>query len=126
MNNSQETKQQKSPKKTGDKQKKDTRFQPGQSGNPNGRPPGTYSLLTILKNELQKCPEGQDKKTYGDLIVKRMLKEAIEKGDQQQIKLIWNYLEGMPRQGFDFSGNPLLVKVIRSGGEDNQIIPTTR
>ena len=73
-------------------------FKKGQSGNPKGRPEGTFSLLTLLKQELQKVPEGQDKKTYADLIVKRMLKQAIEKGDQQQIKLIWNYIEGMPRQ----------------------------
>ena len=54
-----------------------------------------------MRAELQKCPEGQDKKTYADLIVKRMLKEAIEKGDYAQIKLIWNYIEGMPSQKVD-------------------------
>ena len=70
------------------------RFIEGVSGNPDGRP--VFSLISILKAELQKCPEGQDKKTYADLIIKRMLKEAIEKGDQQQIKLIWNYIEGLP------------------------------
>ena len=33
-----------------------------------------------------------------------MLKESIEKGDIQQIKLIWNYIEGMPKQPIDFEG----------------------
>lgn len=79
-------------------------FKKGYSGNPDGKPEGAFSLLAILKAELQKCPEGQDKKTYAHLIVKRMLKEAIEKGDQQQIKLIWNYIEGMPKQNLELSG----------------------
>lgn len=79
--------------------------------NREGRPEGTFSLLTLLKQELQKVSEGQDKKTYADLIVKRMLKQAIEKGDQQQIKLIWNYLEGLPRQPVDVtSGGESLIR----------------
>ena len=87
------------------KRNKKGQLLPGSVLNPKGNEPGTaFSLLTILKNELQKCPEGQDKKTYADLIIKRMLKEAIEKGDIQQIKLIWNYIEGMPRQPIDFEG----------------------
>ena len=83
------------------------KFEKGQSGNPAGRPKGTtgsFSLVGILKEELQRCPEGQDKKTYADLIIKRMLKEAIEKGDQQQIRLIWNYIEGMPKQSMELGG----------------------
>lgn len=86
---------------TGDnkpKRDKRGRLLPGNTANPNGKPEGAYSLLAILKRELQKCPEGQDKKSYGELIVRRMLKEAIEKGDVQQIKLIWAYIEGQPIQ----------------------------
>lgn len=88
------------------------RFPKGVSGNPAGKPEGTFSLITLLKQELQKCPEGQDKKTYADLIVKRMLKEAIEKGDQQQIRLIWNYIEGMPRQNLDITSANKPLQVI--------------
>ena len=89
----------------GDNRQKDGRFGPGNCANPDGRPVGSFSLVEILKAELQKCPEGQDKRTYADLIVKRMLKDAIEKGDQQQIKLIWNYIEGMPKQAMDITTN---------------------
>ena len=64
---------------------------------------GSFSLLALLKNEIQKCPEGQDKRTYADLVIKRMLKEAIENGDIQIIKLIWNYIEGMPNQPIEHS-----------------------
>ena len=41
-----------------------------------------------------------------------MLKEAIEKGDYAMIKLIWNYIEGMPRQSIELGnldGKPLEI-----------------
>lgn len=79
------------------------RFVEGVSGNPNGRPP--FSLITMLKAELQKCPSGQDKITYADMLIKRILKEAIESGDSAQIKNILNYVEGMPKQPVEMSGS---------------------
>ena len=86
----------KKPVPTGKKQTKDTKFKPGQSGNPKGRPPGTISLTTMIKQELEKCPEG-DKKTYADLIVKRILTKAIRDGDPQMIKTVWAYIDGLPK-----------------------------
>lgn len=73
------------------------RFKPGMSGNPAGKPPGSISLTTKLKKELEKMPQGQ-KITYLDALVKQILKKAIVDGDQQMIKLIWNYLDGAPPQ----------------------------
>ena len=87
----------KKPVPTGKKQTKDTKFKPGQSGNPKGRPPGTISLTTLIKQELDKCPDGKDKKTYADLIVKRILTKAIRDGDSQIIKTIWAYTDGLPK-----------------------------
>jgi len=72
-------------------------FKPGQSGNPKGRPPGTISLTTLIKQELDKCPDGKDKKTYADLIVKRILTKAIRDGDPQMIKTVWAYIDGLPK-----------------------------
>ena len=95
------SKKEKTPDNTGDskpKRDKRGRLLPGMSLNPKGKSPGAFSLLSILKAEIQKCPKGQDKKSYAHLIVKRMLAEAIALGDFQQIKLIWNYIEGMPVQ----------------------------
>ena len=79
------------------------RWKKGESGNPAGKPKGTFSLLNLLKAEIQKCPEGQDKKTYGDLIIQRMLADSIKKGDIQHIKTIWAYLEGMPKEHHDLT-----------------------
>ena len=87
----------KKPDVSGQKQKKDTKFKPGQSGNPAGRPPGTISITTKIKQELEKCPE-KDKRTYLELLVKRILQKAIAEGDQQMIRSIWNYIDGMPTE----------------------------
>lgn len=81
--------------KNGDKRNPDGTFAEGNSGGP-GRP--KFSLISILKEELQKCPEGEDKKTYADMLIKRMLKSAIQDGNDQQIKNILQYIEGMPKQ----------------------------
>lgn len=77
------------------------RFKKGESGNPKGKPKGTFSLLNLLRAKIQECPKGQDKKTYADLIVRRMLKESIEKGDIQHIRIIWEYLEKKPLAEID-------------------------
>jgi hypothetical protein len=66
--------------------------------NKNGRPKGAgISITTAIKRELEKIPEGQ-KSTYLDLLVKKILKNGIVDGDQQTIKNIWNYVDGMPTQ----------------------------
>ena len=74
------------------------RLLPGYSGNPNGRPKGTISLTSKIKEFLDEMPS-DSKETYADLIVKRITKMALE-GDQQMLKLVWNYLDGLPK----FSG----------------------
>jgi len=81
-------------------------FKPGQSGNPAGRPPGSVSITTEIKKKLDEVPEGQ-KKTYLELLINRILKQAVVDGDVQMAKTIWSYVDGMPKQSTD----------ITSGGE---------
>lgn len=91
----------KSPDDTGKKQEKrgdiETRFKKGQSGNPKGRPPGSVSITTEIKKRLQEMPDGQ-KKTYLELLINRILKLGVVDGNEQMIKVIWNYVDGMPNQ----------------------------
>ena len=42
----------KKPENAGNKQKKDTRFKPGKSGNPAGKPPGTRHKITMAAQAL--------------------------------------------------------------------------
>jgi hypothetical protein len=82
--------------------------------NREGRPKGAgISITTAIKKELEKIPEGQ-KETYLNLLVKKILRKAIIEGDQQTIKQVWNYVDGMPRQNIGLDG-----------GEDGEPILST-
>jgi hypothetical protein len=64
--------------------------------NRDGRPKGSgISITTEIKKKLAEIPEGQ-KATYLQLLISRIMKQAIQDGDQQMIKQIWNYIDGMP------------------------------
>jgi len=75
-------------------------YKKGQSGNPEGRPVGSVSVTSMVKRKLQEIPEGQ-KKTYLEILVSKILQKAIVDGDQQLIRAIWAYSDGMPRKGVD-------------------------
>lgn len=72
------------------------RFLPGISGNPAGKPLGTISMASILKRELVKIIPSMnpdEKITYGEAVVRKMLQKAIVDGDFQFIKEIFNRVE---------------------------------
>lgn len=70
--------------------------------NRNGRPKG-LSITEMVRKELEAVPEGQ-KETYGILLVKRILHKAIVEGDAQMQKAVWAYMDGLPKETVEHSG----------------------
>lgn len=61
-----------------------------------GRPPGTLSLKTILKQELAKDDRAE-------AFVRKTIMDALQ-GDAAARKLVWEYIEGAPKQSLDVKG----------------------
>jgi len=88
-------------------------FVKGKSGNPKGRTPGKRNLSSLLKEALMKLavnPKTGEKilvdgkqMTYQDLLVQQVLVKGIVKGNDKTIELIFDRLEGKPRQKIDFN-----------------------
>jgi hypothetical protein len=75
------------------------RFLKGISGNPEGigggRPAGSISITAKIKEKLQEIPENQ-RLSYLDLLINKILKKAVVDGNEQMIKQIWSYVDGPP------------------------------
>lgn len=87
-------------------------FPKGVSGNPDGKPVGTRHMTTILKEALIKVSE--DKGTSTDKEIVRTLAEKAVLGDMQAMKLIFNYMDGMPAASPEDPGtedNPIVIRV---------------
>jgi len=93
---------------TDEKLSKPWEFQKGNDPRRNldGRPKGSYSLTTIIKRLLQEeqvtLQDGK-KINAGEALTKKVLQDAL-KGDIQALKLIWNYVDGMPTTKNEHSG----------------------
>src|SRR4051794_25670331 len=68
-----------------------SRFKPGQSGNPGGRPKGT-SLTARLRFRLAQVEPGSGQ-SYADLLVEALVGEAL-KGDVQAARTILERVDG--------------------------------
>jgi len=75
---------------------------PGSILNPAGKPKGLRSFTTKVRDALEKIAEGKDY-TYEEAFIKAILKKGIIDQDPQIIRLIWNYLDGLPRMPIDFN-----------------------
>lgn len=63
----------------------------GSQANPNGRPKKGYSITEMMKSMLGADPKL--KKSIGKTIAQKALE-----GDMAAIKLLWQYMDGMPKQ----------------------------
>ena len=55
----------------------------------------TISITAEIKKKLHEIPEGQQK-TYLELLVNRIIKQAVVDGNEEMIMQIWSYLDSPP------------------------------
>lgn len=84
----------------------------GQSGNIKGMPPGTFSLVNLIKRELQKKPEGE-KEDYATKGIKEYVRQFGE-GKPEIVKDGIDRIDGKPTQAISGPGGgdiPVLIRV---------------
>lgn len=69
----------------------------GSTANMNGRPKKGYSITEAFRSMFEEKPEEKEK------IVKAIKQRAVA-GDSTAIKLLWNYMDGMPKQAVELTG----------------------
>lgn len=94
----------KKPEITGEIRNDKGQFVKGVTGNPDGRPKGTFSLVEMIKRKLQEIPEGKDK-TYAEYFIEQIMKKTVVDGDVVMMRDIINRLDGMPKQAVDVTTN---------------------
>lgn len=92
-------------------------FKPGQVTNPNGRPKKGWSLTETMREYLSE-KDVDKKKERREILVQQTFEHAL-KGDPTAQKLMWNYIDGMPKQPIELSGELRYEKVeLSTIGED--------
>ena len=79
------------------KKQKDYLFKKGQSGNPNGRPKGSVSIVAAIKKKLLEI-EPANKKTYLELFISRLFLKAIKEGNEKLMIDIIDRVDGKALQ----------------------------
>ncbi len=80
------------------------RLQKGVILNPEGRPKGSKNFTKIVEEALRKIAttDKGEKIEIERALGEKVVKMALE-GNEQMIKLIWNYKDGMPSQNVNIS-----------------------
>ncbi len=104
-------------------------FPPGVSGNPSGKPPGTYSIVTALKRRLAEIIR-KDGRQAGDDYLDLWLQKARKEKGFEALREIIHQIDGKPKQPLAVSGdkeNPLILQVINYGAakENNDTPPVS-
>jgi len=83
----------------------------GQSGNPNGRPKGTFSFIPLLKNALKDIYKNTDK-SNAKVVVEKLIKNAIEKEDIRAMKELMDRVDGTPAQTIKGDKDAPIFKIV--------------
>jgi hypothetical protein len=94
-----------------------TRFKPGQSGNPGGRPkaaPLSHACRELLAKPVPDDPEGR---TYAEAIAQSLAEKALA-GDIRAAQEIADRAEGRARQSIEIQNTALAEAFARMTGEE--------
>jgi len=113
----------------GDFPNKETQFEKGECGNPNGRPKGTRNRSTIIREFLNRDIEWEDidgkpkKLQVIEAMTAEQIKKAIKNGDTSAFNAVLNHGYGNPEQELKHSGvdgEPITAVVWRIDGTDHR------
>ena len=93
-------------------------FKKGVSGNPAGRPIGSCSLTTLLKEHLQQIDK-KGKRRYDELLIQAITKKAL-KGDMRAVELIFDRTEGKAKETIKHEGVMGIVQLIAKIEHENK------
>lgn len=79
-------------------------FQPGESGNPAGRPVGSVSIVEAIKRKLQDV-DPVSKRKYLDLVVDAMFVKAVADNDVSMLKDLTDRVDGKAPQKVEMDLN---------------------
>lgn len=94
--------------------KTSTSFKPGNNANPKGRPPKGYSITEWFQNMFTANPKVKEK--LGQVIVQKAMR-----GDPTALKLVWNYMDGLPKQAIEHSGEIKMPQPIYGGKSKDKV-----
>jgi hypothetical protein len=89
-------------------------WQPGQSGNPGGRPKKTLLTDAYRAQLAMPYPGDRKKRTYAQVIAEKIAKEAAKKGSVYAASEIADRTEGRPPQALEvggLNGEPIHVDI---------------
>lgn len=96
-----------------------TRFKPGQSGNPKGRPKASKNLSTLAREKLQAKvsvrENGRERRmSKAEIGVTKMVNRFVETGDPKLFMVLAKHLEGAP------GGNDATANAVPTSGIEVQ------
>ena len=103
-------------------------FQPGQSGNPNGRPEGAVSIKTelrrlleiTLKNEHNFLSDECENMPASRKVALNLLSKAIVDGDLKAIQMALEHIDGKPNQDLTSGGKAIQGTTIVVGSQKDK------
>jgi hypothetical protein len=100
------------------------KWQPGQSGNPKGRPPKLISITSYLKEHLAEVDEATGK-NYAELVALKLIELAIG-GDLEAIREILNRVDGKVIEKHEIDGQiPVTLIFSPAPTSINEVQPLT-